>query len=68
MDNIQVVAINGVRESITDCIDEVRGIVEGSKPPAVQEATLALRHLEDARMRLGLARTYLEGKDPFERK
>lgn len=63
--NIEIAPINSVRESISDDIEEVRAIVEAVPMPAKAEAILALRHLEDARMRLATARTYLQGKDPF---
>lgn len=68
MDNPAISSINSLRESIADSIEEVKAITEYVKPPAVQEIVLAQRHLEDARMRLGLARTYVEGKDPLGRK
>lgn len=62
---IEVAPINSLRESISDDIEEVRAIVEATPMPAKAEAILAMRHLEDARMRLATARTYLQGKDPF---
>ena len=34
-------------------------------PPAVQELVLARRHLEDARMRLGVALALTNGNDPL---
>lgn len=34
-------------------------------PPVVQEIVLAQRHLEDARMRFGVALTKLKGFDPW---
>ena len=37
-----------------------------SQPPVVQEIVLAERALEEARMRLGVARAYLAGDDPFK--
>lgn len=36
-----------------------------AEPPVVQEIVLAQRHLEDARMRMGVALTLLKGQDPF---
>lgn len=67
MDNPAIGNINGLRETLSDCIEDVRVVAEHVKAPAVQEVILAQRHLEDARMRLGLARTYAQGKDPFGR-
>lgn len=63
--NIEIAAVNSLREAIADNIEEARAIVEASPMPAKAEAILALRHLEDAKMRLAVARTYLQGKDPF---
>lgn len=37
-----------------------------AQPPVVQEIVLAQRHLEDARMRMGVALTLLKGEDPFK--
>lgn len=65
MDSPINASINSLRESIADDIEEVRAIVEMAKPPVVQEVILAQRALEDARMRLAVARTYQQGKDPF---
>lgn len=65
MDSPINASINSLRESISDDIEEVRAIVELAKPPVVQEVILAQRALEDARMRLAVARTYQQGKDPF---
>lgn len=68
MDNIENAAINTLRESISDDIEEVRAVVAAVDMPAKAEAILALRHLEDARMRLAVAKTYLNGDDPFVEK
>lgn len=65
MDSPINASINSLRESISDNIEEVRAIVEMAKPPVVQEVILAQRALEDARMRLAVARTYQQGDDPF---
>ena len=65
MDSPINASINSLRESIADDIKEVRAIVALAKPPVVQEVILAQRALEDARMRLAVARTYQQGKDPF---
>jgi hypothetical protein len=35
------------------------------QPPVVQEVVLARRAVEDARMRLGVAKTKLAGNDPW---
>lgn len=39
-----------------------------AEPPVVQEIVLARRHLEDARMRLGVAQALARGLDPFANK
>lgn len=65
MDNIIVPGINSLRETLTDAIQEIRAMESVAKVPAIQELVLAKRDIESARMRLGLARTYVEGKDPF---
>lgn len=62
---MEVAPINSLRESISDNIEEARAIIEAVEMPAKAEVILALRKLEEARMRLGTARTYLQGKDPF---
>lgn len=64
----QVNLINGIRSDISDALSGLSKLTGETKPPVVQELVLAQRHLEDARMRLGIARTYVEGKDPFEGK
>lgn len=68
MDNPVNASINSLREALSDDIEEVRTMIEMSKPPVVQELILAQRHLEDARMRLAVAKTYLNGEDPFVEK
>lgn len=65
MDNSINISINSLRASISEDIDEIRAIADVAKPPVVQEVILAQRALEDARMRLAVARTYQQGKDPF---
>lgn len=62
----QVNAINEIREDIAEALNKLKTLE--TKPPVVQEVILAQRHLEDARMRLGVARTYVEGKNPLEGK
>jgi len=48
--------------------DLAEHIKETMVAPGVQEGVLAVRHLEDARMRLGVALAYVNGKDPLETK
>lgn len=55
-----------VRESISGLISLLKyGVEPYLTQPAIQEAILARRALEDSRMRLGVAQGYLAGHDPF---
>lgn len=54
-----------LRADLADHIRDVQKAQETLVPPAVQEAVLAVRHLEDARMRLGVALAYVNGNDPL---
>lgn len=59
-------AVNvAVRAAITDMLRDLKQEIDGAKPPVVQELVLAQRHLEDARMRLGVAEAYEKGFDPW---
>ncbi len=53
-----------LREDIKQLLIDLRN-TDKFEFPAVAEVTLAQRHLEDARMRLGVALTLLEGNDPL---
>lgn len=55
-----------VREQLTDLITRLEnpGYAEKANP----EVTLARRHLEDARMRLGVAQVYQLNQNPWETK
>jgi hypothetical protein len=57
--------MNMVREALAECREKVEVIAKDAKPPVVQEIILAQRHIEDARMRLGVARTLQQGNDPW---
>ena len=54
-----------IRTDLITPITTVQDLIKEAKPPVVQELVLAQRHLEDARMRLGVALAYEEGKDPL---
>jgi hypothetical protein len=57
-----------LREEITSQLTRLKEDIKNSKPPEVQELVLAQRHLEDARMRLGVAEAYHKGFDPWANK
>jgi hypothetical protein len=54
-----------LRADLTATIERINQYLPGTKPPVVQEITLALRHVEDARMRLGIAECYEKGINPW---
>lgn len=58
--------INDLRAAISSFISDAKSLEPIVGVPAVQEIVIARRHLEDARMRLGVARTILEGNDPYK--
>lgn len=58
--------ITALRNLLTKDIEDCEEIESTTVPPAVQEVVLARRALEDARMRLGVALTYVNGNQPFE--
>ena len=60
--------LENLRADLADLIRDTQKAQETCVPPAVQEVVLAVRHLEDARMRLGVALAYVNGKDPLETK
>ena len=57
-----------LREALKNVILDAQKAQETCVPPAVQEVVLAVRHLEDARMRLGVALAYVNGNNPLENK
>jgi len=57
--------INMIRSDIAKDLDTLKDLTAVTKPPVVQELILAQRALEDARMRLGVARTLLQGENPY---
>lgn len=57
-----------LREEITAQLVRLKLAIAQSKPPEVQELVLAQRHLEDARMRLGVAECYTNNIDPWVNK
>jgi len=58
--------ITRARNQVLSTLSFVKELTNQSGAPVVQEMILAQRDLENARMRLGVARTYLEEKNPFE--
>lgn len=65
MDDLLTTAL---RNAISDMLGRLKEDIKSSKPPEVQELVLAQRHLEDARMRLGVAEAYHKGFDPWANK
>jgi hypothetical protein len=57
--------IDMLRSDITILLGRLAEYVPGTQPPLVQEFILAQRHLEDARMRLGVAECYEKGINPW---
>ena len=57
-----------LRAEISRMLERLKKDTENSKPPEVQELVLAQRHLEDARMRLGVSEAYHKGLDPWANK
>lgn len=57
-----------LRTTLSGVIHTLNEDIITAKPPVVQELILALRHVEDARMRLGVAKTYQLGNDPWTTK
>lgn len=60
--------ITALRALIVKDIEDCGDIEAVLTPPAVQEVVLARRHLEDARMRLGVALAVVNGNDPLGQK
>lgn len=67
MDNQETIinGMNMIRSDIAKDLDTLKDLVAVTKPPVVQELILAQRALEDARMRIGVARTLLKGENPY---
>lgn len=57
--------MNMIRSDIAKDLDTLKDLTAATKPPVVQELILAQRALEDARMRIGVARTLLQGENPY---
>lgn len=55
-----------LRQKLSKRIGQVQELEKELSPPAVQELVLVRRHLEDARMRVGVAMAYLNGDNPWE--
>lgn len=60
--------LEDLRVSIANVLGDLEKAKETLVQPAIQEAVLAQRHLEDARMRLGVALAYVNGNDPLANK
>lgn len=65
MDDLLTTAL---RNEISSQLERLKEDIQNSKPPEVQELVLAQRHLEDARMRLGVAEAFHKGYNPWENK
>lgn len=52
------------RNSLTNLIQELQELAD-TRPENGAEITIAIRHLQDARMRLGVAKTIANGEDPW---
>ena len=57
--------IDILRSDITILLGRLAEYIPGSEPPVTQELILAQRHLEDVRMRLGVAECYEKGINPW---
>ena len=56
--------LKSVRKELSNQIQYLEDLV-GERPIHGAELTLALRHLQDARMRIGVALTIKDGKNPW---
>lgn len=54
-----------LRAVLSQAITMTRTLAEDRQPQVGPEITIAARHLEDARMRLGVALAYEVGLDPW---
>jgi hypothetical protein len=54
-----------IRSTLTDVIHSISELAAARHPQAGPELTLAQRHAEDCRMRLGTALVKQHGGDPF---
>ena len=57
--------MNSIRSTLARELSTLSDLQKLTKPPVVQELVLAQRALEDARMRIGVARTLLQGENPY---
>jgi hypothetical protein len=57
--------IDMLRSDITIILGRLAEYIPGVQLPVVQELVLTQRHLEDARMRLGVAECYEKGVNPW---
>ncbi len=57
-----------LRNDLAEVIKKAQKYQETMVAPGVQEHILAIRHLEDARMRFGVALAYVNGNNPLENK
>jgi hypothetical protein len=57
--------IDMLRSDITIILGRLAEYIPGVQKPVVQELVLAQRHLEDARIRLGVAECYEKGINPW---
>ena len=62
---MQDLLTTALRKDIGSMLNRLKQEIAVSKPPVVQELVLAQRHLEDARMRLGVAEAFHKGFDPW---
>jgi len=56
--------INAQREKLSEIIKELQDLSK-DRPANGAELTLALRHVQEARMWLGVARGMADGQDPW---
>lgn len=57
--------IESERKKLSASRATIKQLADQRHPLAGPELTLAMRAVEDARMRLGVALTYINGQDPF---
>lgn len=57
-----------LRDEISGQLERLKGKIIDTKSPELQELVLARQHLEDARMRLGVAEAYHKGFNPWANK
>ncbi len=57
--------LQDLRRHLSVLIHDARSLGRQCEPPVIQEIVLAVRHAEDARLRLGVAEAYARGLDPW---